>query len=165
MSDAPRFGDEDLLPEGKQVKKGTSKTCLVLGIIGGVMLFLLLCCGVGGYFLMSFSGTAIATVAKDGLNQNPVVQEHLGEITEAELLWMETFEYVGETNKQSFYVFGVKGTKGSGKVIAKVANEGGQQPSVTTEGGELRMSTGEVFPLDDFGDHGDHGHADDHGAE
>ncbi|MEZ6058632.1 MAG: hypothetical protein R3C01_18175 [Planctomycetaceae bacterium] len=143
------FDDDLLLPKGGNPPEKNNKTCLILGIVGGVILAMLLCCGVASYFGMQFGGSALEMDVQHRFAGHPVVEEHLGELSEVKISWMEGFQYVGETKKEDFFVFNVKGTKGSGKLVLKFDQTPGKEPQFISDGGEIRMSTGEVIRFDD----------------
>jgi hypothetical protein len=133
---SPTPGSFDRPPQ----KKGWSIGC-ILGIIalvvggGG-----LVCCGgTGG--LGWFATNYFLTLVSNEVKNQPVVREHLGEVTACNFDLMAT----GEVNQEDHFVFNVQGSKGSGVVTVHAQPEG---EKVRIVSGNLRMSTGETFNLE-----------------
>jgi len=142
MSDFDNTSGDDVAPR-RGTEKKSNKTCMILGIIGGVILAGVLCCGGFSYFGWNAAMGVLEDAVKVELAANPVAQQHLGDITSVDVNLTKT----GETNKPGFLVFDVVGTKGSGQVSVR-QNPGDEAHPLTTEDGELRMSNGDVFSLD-----------------
>jgi hypothetical protein len=126
------------------------KSNVLMYVLIGVGVTLLVgCSGCGG--LMMWGGmnamNLVASTLKPTLQSDPVIQEHIGDIQSLNMNFVATGQE-GEKNKQPAgqerVVFDIKGSKGSGQVVGKVEPAGQQ---VKLGNGELRMSTGEKFPL------------------
>jgi len=139
---------DDFAPRSSRQPK--DKTCLILGIVGAVLLIpivaivgSIICCGGFSYWGWDEAMGVLEDAVEVELAANPVAQQHLGDITSVDINLTET----GEANKPGYLVFDVVGTKGSGQVSLK-QNTGNEARPLSTEDGELRMSNGDVFPLD-----------------
>lgn len=88
-------------------------------VLGGLLgMGGLTCCGCGG--LMWFGLNVQADELKASLKGNPVIEEHIGEITDLSIDFGETIGHDGSETT----VCRVKGTKGSGKIVGETtANE------------------------------------------
>lgn len=75
------------------------------------------------------------------LEQNPVIQQHLGELHELELDWLGTGEQEGE----NVFVFEATGARGTGTVIAECITVSADREEITW--GQLQLSSGESIPL------------------
>lgn len=125
-------------PLARREPKPAGRNWILLLVLAGGLMFLLCCGGLGG---LAFFGWSIFTgKAQAVLQNNPVVQEHIGEIREMKF----DFAATGNEPGDDVLVIHVTGTKGSGTVTVKlVTNDvGGEELS-----GTLRMSTGEVYDL------------------
>ena len=122
-------------------KKSNTWLWILLGV-GGVLI--LGCCGCFG--AISFFGKGaldagmgmVAEQIKPGLNADPVVQEHLGEIQEMSWDLMAT----GEASKgdgPDKVVWDVKGSKGEGQITGEMDQTGG---AARLKNGVLRMKDG-----------------------
>lgn len=152
MSQPDEYNDV-LLPQGTPVKKKSSKTCLILGIIGGLFLALALCCGIGGYFILGKMSSEFGDIAQVAFAGHPLIEEHLGELTEAKVNWWESVEIIQEKQKQnpndksSYLVIDVKGTNGTGKIVIKLNDRPGASSPIDEEGTELRLPNGDIINL------------------
>jgi hypothetical protein len=128
-------------------KKSNVLLYVLLGLGGAA---LLACCGCGGamYFVTQAGLSAAADQLKPQLQSDPVVQEHVGEINSLGMNIMATGNEAQKNPKQpgdpDRIVFDIKGNKGSGQVVGELDQGAGQ---VRLRNAELRMSTGEAFPL------------------
>ncbi len=123
-------------------KKG-SKTCLIVSLVlGGLLLCVLCCCG-GGYFLMNVGGSQFAESARLAVQDDPTVQEHIGEIQSIELDWMQSIERQSQPGEERMFAFTISGTKGSGTLTIYI-NEANQAEAET---GELLTEDGELHYL------------------
>ncbi len=139
------YADESFSPRAREPEKSSS-TCLILGLIfGGVGAFVLLCggCCVGVVF---FGLDQIGGEIEQDLADNPVIQEHIGDIQTFEMNKWESIQHADE----DVYVFRVSGPKGSGTVEAECLDNDAGIYEVWS--GELRMDSGEVYDLFPDGD-------------
>lgn len=126
-------------------KKSNTWLWILLGV-GGVLI--LGCCGCAG--LMYFGGqqamnagmSVIATQLRPKLAEDPVVQQHIGEIQSLEGDFGASIQESNASGSQGELVFNIKGTKGEGVIIGKPANG-----NASLENGRLRLKSGEEFPL------------------
>jgi hypothetical protein len=120
-------------------KKGWGIGCII-GIIaivlgGGT----LVCCG--SFFGLGFFAANFAlTLSADQVKQNPVVKQHVGEVTACNIDLTAT----GELNKPEHFVFNVEGTKGKAVVTVHVQAQG---ENVRILDGNIRLPTGETYEL------------------
>lgn len=128
-------------------KKSNTWLWILLGV-GGVLL--IGCCGCMGAMAM-FGKTAmdagmgmVAQQIRPGLDNDPVVQEHLGEIEEMNWNLMATGEANQNNGGQDVLVWDVKGTKGEGQIIGALDQTGG---TAKLKNGKLKMKSGEEFNL------------------
>lgn len=114
-----------------------SSNKIVIFIIAGIgFLIMAGCCG------FVFWGYGLFTdQAKDALNDNPVIQEHIGEIEEIET----DFTATGNAEGEDVFVFRIKGSKGSGVVTAEFISTGPESEEVRS--GTLELDSGETYDL------------------
>ena len=138
-------------PQPQRQSSGGGNTWLwVLGIIGGLMLVsAIACCGLAWYGGSQMSGL-IADAAMEEFADDPVVVEHIGEITDSEMDFGEAIKASQKEDNVAVMIFNVEGDKGSGKIIHRTDNSSG---IVTAT---LVMDSGEEYPLtlydEDFGE-------------
>lgn len=119
------------------LRRGNKTVLIVLGTLGGVGLFGVLCCG--GLMLFGFGQFEEQVQAQ--LQGNPVIEEHIGTITSCDLDLGKS----GEIEDPEIFVFHIQGTKGSGTVqVRSVTNAQGDNE---VQGGQLRMADGTVHDL------------------
>jgi len=137
--------DDDFRPRRRRPRK-SNNAWLIVGIVGGV---------IGGGFLLC-GGACLATVnfflndttrsVQDGLTDNDVVREHIGEVHSFQ---MEKWDSLFNADEDD-YIFRVEGSLGSGTLTAAcwTDDDGIDHPYA----GELVMDNGETFNLflDDF---------------
>ena len=102
----------------------------------------LLCLGVSSLFA---SGCGLLAdfeqqVAED-IKDNPVIVQHIGEITSIDVDWTATGEEPGD----DVFVFHVNGTKGEGLLTAECITVDADHEDVVS--GSLRLPSGETFDL------------------
>ena len=118
---------------GNTVKR---RRLMVVGIVGFILLILV---GIGG---LGFWGLDLFTAqAKDALNKNSVILQHVGEINEIEIDVTAT----GEAEGQDVFVFRVAGSRGSGVVTAEFVTIDADSEEIRS--GSLRLSSGETYEL------------------
>jgi hypothetical protein len=131
-------------------KKSNVLMYVLLGIGAVVVIG---CCGCAG--MMMFGGNAfmqagmnlVGEQIKPSLQADPVVQEHIGDIKKISMNFTastqeaQRSQQAGEPQRM---VFDVEGTKGKGQIIGTNMEQGGQP---RLKNAELRMSTGETYPL------------------
>lgn len=133
---AGNFGDQPAQPPRK--KSSAGKIILILAGVGGV--FLLLCCG--GIGAMSWFGLSqVGNVVAQQVQDDPAIQEHIGEIQSSSFNMMATGELAEETGEQGVIVLDVTGSKGSGKLRARMEGENVTQATlVLPDGQEFELS-------------------------
>ena len=112
-----------------------------IGILS--VITVLACCG-GGYGIFYFSMNFIADAVKSDVQDDPSIQQHIGDIESLSINMEETSEVQIDEGKRT-YAFDIEGTKGSGQLIAKVVEQGGDEIGV--ESGRLIVD-GEEYPLE-----------------
>ena len=124
--------------------KSKSPLMLILGIIGGIMLLSLVCCGGLMYYGYTQGaavvGNEVVSRHGDKLESSPEFQEHVGSIQEAKLNFMATTE-AGQQGDPSKLVLDVVGDKGSAQLKTSSPDQS------NLEGSELILPDGTVVPL------------------
>ena len=148
MSNAQNIGDNLQNPYGSPQdpygaprKKGSLMWLwILLGILGGGGVAACACCFGGGYFAMGFSATIIAKSVED----NPVIEEHIGTIDSANFNFVKTGELGEEApqGKLKPIALDVKGSKGSGTIEGYF-----NQTNNNIESGTLTTADGQTFDL------------------
>lgn len=139
----PRFGD-DLSRQGSNV------WLWVLAAVGAMFLIgTVVCCGLG-YMLVNAGKDFIAEEAAKKLQDNPVINEQIGEIEEIEMNFSELVAAAKEQDEDDdtvTFVFEVRGDKGSGKIFLRESDS-----SDDIKSAELVMDDGTHYeiPLDSF---------------
>ena len=130
-------------------KKSSNTLLWVLGILGVLGLGgLAVCCG-GGYMMYSWGTNMIAQEMQPRIENDPAVQEHIGEIQSM------SFDFGATQQRQAdeVMVFSVSGTKGSGQV--EIADVEGSQSCVLILADGRRFDIAlqeEEWSEEDFGD-------------
>lgn len=120
-----------------QKKGGAAKW--VIGILVGVVLLGLLCCGavgVVGYLGLGQIGTQVTEQIQD----DPVIVDQIGEVESVSMSIMATGEYQQESGEEGVIVFDIKGSKGSGKLRAR-------QSGSDQFGDYVLVKEGQEYPL------------------
>lgn len=103
-------------------QRGSNVWLWVLAAVGSIFLIgMVVCCG-AGYFLVDAGKKMIADGAAQELRDNPIVQEHIGEIDEIEIDFGEVISNAQDQDEDDLsitFVFRVKGSKGSGKILMR----------------------------------------------
>ncbi|MFN0017078.1 MAG: hypothetical protein ACKVP0_02395 [Pirellulaceae bacterium] len=102
----------------------------ILGIVGGGGILVCGCCGGLTYFAYNTGMTMIAEQTKQEIQGKPVVQEHIGTIESASpdlMAGVEETQKKGAKPGESHLVIHIKGSKGSGDVIGRMPQGGGQR--------------------------------------
>lgn len=110
-------------------------TCLILAIVG-LLAVVVVVVGLGSWGWNMFEEQVVAA-----LEENPVIQQHIGSITDIEI----ALEATGETEGDTVFVFRIEGPKGSGLVTADIVTV--DEDTEEIRSGILEMSTGETFDL------------------
>lgn len=104
-------------------KKSNSTLWWVLGIIGVISVGgALVCCG-GIYFMVRFGTQVVGDQVKLAISADPVIQEHVGTISEINMNLTAT----GAAGGNNKIVFDVKGEKGSGQLEVVMDQTQGQE--------------------------------------
>lgn len=131
---------------------GSQRGGFNMGCLLAVILVIVVA-GVGIFFLGKAGLNVVAEQVKMDIRDNPVIQEHIGEIQEIEL----NLKASGASAQKEQFVFDVKGTKGSGQLTVKVDAPEDPEKAQVKEGepfmkvlsGSLRMADGtthEILP-------------------
>lgn len=119
----------------------------ILGIIGGGGILVCGgCCGMS-YWAYSFGMSTIANQTKDEIQGRPEIQEHIGTIETATpdlMAGVQETQKKGAKPGESHLVVHLKGSKGSGDVIGRMPQQGGQRLTEKV----LRLPDGKEFPLE-----------------
>ncbi len=120
--------------------KGSSSALKwVLGILAGLGLLVVLCCG-GGYLVMRFGLDQLGAQVAEQVREDPVVVEHIGNVQSVEPDIFGTPEYQQQTGDSEAMVFTIQGDKGSG--VLK-----GRQTGPNQMGGFVLEKDGQEYPL------------------
>ncbi|WP_153555998.1 hypothetical protein [Roseimaritima sediminicola] len=112
----------------------------VLGILGGLAVVMLLCCG-GCFLLAKFGLDQVGNQVASQVRNDPVVVEHIGQVESVEMDFMETSRYQQETGDSDAVVFTITGDKGTG--VLK-----GSQVGPNQMGDFILETGGESYPLE-----------------
>lgn len=115
--------------------------CIIAAIAATLLALIIGGCGAIG-LLGSWGMSMVNEQAIEALNENPVIEEHLGEIKTLKLRFMDSAD---EADDETF-VYDAKATKSPGVVTVKLITV-----DVDTEkvgGGSLEMPDGQTFSLD-----------------
>lgn len=119
----------------------------ILGIVGGIGILAGVCCCGGGYFAFSTGMNMMAEQTKAEVQGHPVIQEHIGTIETATSDFAAAItesQKKGDTGGESHMIIHVKGSKGTGDIIGKMPQGGGQRLTEKI----LRLPDGRELPLD-----------------
>ncbi len=105
-------------------------------------------CGVGCLGLGWFGINMLNEMAKAELNNNPVVQEHLGELTSCSINWTDTMEErereKDPKRQNELWSFDLEGSKGEGLARVRMEQQGN---NFVLRDGTLELKDGRVFDL------------------
>jgi hypothetical protein len=119
------YGNNGGFDAMSQPPKKSNTLWWVLGIIGVLTVGgALLCCG-GIYFTFRFVSDAIGEQVKLAVSQEPVIQEHIGTISDMGMNFTATSQTGGGGNQK--FVFDVVGDKGTGQLEVLMDTREGQQ--------------------------------------
>lgn len=107
---------------------------LILGVLGVGGISLVGCCGGFVWFGLNIVSEQVA----DSLAGNPVIKEHIGDVTSCKTDFTKTVA----NNDEDVMVFRVEGSKGKGWIYGKTNDETNALLS-----GELRMEDGKKYDL------------------
>ena len=119
---------------------GVWKVLAILGIIGGVVVAG--CLGIVG-FMFFWGGKMVREQAMAALNDNPVIQQHVGTITDLEDDWTTGAEE--DTWDPNILAFKFTGTKATGVVVGKFISVDENTEKLVS--GRVELSSGEVYDL------------------
>ena len=111
-----------------------NRTLLI--VLGAVAVLLLGLAGLGYW-----GWTLFTEQAKQALNDNPVIQEHIGEIDKLTL----DFEATGNAKGEDSFVFRIEGSRGSGVVTADFVSVDDDTEEIRA--GTLKLESGETHDL------------------
>lgn len=133
-------------PQQPAPKKGPN-WLLIVGIVVGVLALggagLGVCCCGGGAAMFGTVFQMQANAVKVAVAENPVLQEHIGDISKIELNFEESAA-ASEGGPQRF-AYDVTGSKGSGLLVVETNND---IENMEIYYGELTMPSGEVHDLE-----------------
>jgi hypothetical protein len=136
-------GDNDFLrdPAHSRQKSSTNWSVILIGLFAaGGLLIVVLCCG-GGWFAFRFGMGVLTEEVRAGIEDNPVIQEHIGTIETLSMDYTKSAAVEGD----DVFVFRIEGDKGSGYVtVGSVTNAAGMEE---VAGGSLKLDSGETIPL------------------
>ncbi len=112
---------------------------LILGLLGCAGLGLLVAAGVGGAAYWGWS--VFARQAREALNRNPVIREHIGEVRDMEF----EIQATGLEEGDDVFVFRVEGSKGAGVVTAEFDSPDADREEIRS--GTLRLPSGKSHDL------------------
>lgn len=120
-------------------RRSSATPWLLAFLLAGGLVALLCCGGAGGvvyYGIDVFTDQVAAN-----LRENPVIREHIGEIEDLDMNWLDSAEAEGDDE----FVFHIRGTQGEGDVrLVSITRDTGAEDVVS---GTLRMSSGEEYDL------------------
>ena len=132
-------------PQQPAPKKGPN-WLLIVGIVVGVLALggaaLGVCCCGGGWAAFGGALQMNADAVAKAVRDNPVVQEHVGDITSITLNFEETATASEEAPER--FAYDVKGSKGSGLLVVENNND---INAMEIYYGELILPNGEVYDL------------------
>ena len=140
MRDLDDDDDDDFRPRSRR-RKQPDKTwlivSLILGAVGGGFL---LCCG-ATVALFNWALNDTTRTVRDGLTDNPVIREHLGEVQSFK---MQKWASVMHDNEET-YLFRIEGSLASGTITADCwPDDEGDDRAYS---GVLTLDSGESFDL------------------
>lgn len=125
---------------GQTVPPKSNAVWWILGILGVLTVGgIFVCCG-GGYFAFRFGTQAVAEAVKSSISTDPVIQEHIGNITDLSMNLTAT----GAAGGGDKIVLDIKGDKGTGQVEVVMGGDPGGQ---SVKSCVLILPNGERIPL------------------
>ena len=125
---------------GQTVPPKSNAVWWILGILGVLTVGgIFVCCG-GGYFMFRFGTQAVADAVKSSISTDPVIQEHIGNITDLSMNLTAT----GAAGGGDKMVLDIKGDKGTGQVEVVM---GGDPTGQSVKSCVLILPNGERIPL------------------
>lgn len=125
-------------------RSGEGSGKLIIGILVGGGLALLICCGGAVFFGVGLFGYGFSEITRQvqvEIEDNPVIVEHIGEISSFEHDMGMSLDEPGEDT----FVFHISGDKGSGTLRADCITIDADHEDVPR--GELIMDSGESYQL------------------
>ncbi|QEG43638.1 hypothetical protein UC8_56900 [Roseimaritima ulvae] len=111
----------------------------VLGILAGLGLLTVLCCG-GCFLVAKFGLDAVGTQVAEQVKDDPVIVEHIGNVESVDMEFIKTSQYQQETGDSDVMVFTIRGDKGSGTLK-------GGKTGPNQMGGFVLEKDGQEYPL------------------
>lgn len=127
---SPYAAGGSIAPPPKK-SNGLKIVLIILGVLG---VGSLLCCG-GVYFAGQWGigqvGEMIGKALSAELQGNPTLEKEIGTIESLTWNIMKSGKETQDRDEQNLIVFDVKGSKGSGEIICKIKQGGGDEPTIT----------------------------------
>ena len=114
------------------------RTFLIVGV-GCAGVILLGCLAAGA--LVVWGSQVFTSRAREALDENPVIAQHIGEIDQIAIDYLATWS----DKEIDCYVLEVKGSKGAGVVTAVFVTIDADTEQITS--GTLRLSSGQLYDL------------------
>lgn len=109
---------------------------MIIGIAGFILLILV---GIGGVGYLGWN--IFADQAKAAIQNNSVIQQHIGEVEKIKVDLMAT----GRSDGDNVFVFNIEGSGGAGVITAEFVTVDADTEEIRS--GTLRLSTGETYDL------------------
>lgn len=133
------FGDDVSSSPRPAEEESGNKTCLVFGLVFGGIGVVVLLCGGCCFGIFYFPLQRVSDDIQADLGDNPVINEHIGEITSLDAELTESNIFTDE------YQFSVTGTEGSGVIRADCLED--EFGAYRVLWGELQLDNGDVYEL------------------
>lgn len=133
------FGPNPNDPPPRSSSGSSSALKWVLGILAGLGLLTVLCCG-GCVLVMKFGLDQVGVQVTEQIKDDPVIVEHIGNVESVNVDMFGTPQYQQETGDSDVMVFTINGDKGSG--VLKGSKTGPNQM-----GGFVLEKDGQEYPL------------------
>ena len=132
--------DDDFRPRSRK-RKQSSKTWLIVGLIVGVVGGGFLLCGGACVGVFNWALDDTTRTVRDGLTDNPVIREHIGEVQSFKMQKWASIMH----DEEEVYIFRVEGNLGSGTITAYCWTD--EEGDDYAYAGELALDSGETFEL------------------
>jgi hypothetical protein len=120
----------------------SSKTPIILAVIGGIGLVgMLICCG-GGVWLARLGMNITSADIENQVRDNPAIKEHVGTIQKLEVDWAKSLA----EDDYDIWTYDIEGSKAKGELIVESTSDFDSESEVIVSA-KLRLSTGEDIEL------------------